>query len=330
MGLRRRQFLRMAAGVVALSTVSQLARAQQSFPSRPITWVVPFAAGGPVDTLARFLAERLRPLLGQPVIIENVGGAGGSIGVGRVARAAPDGYTLINGIWSTHVVNGAIYSLPYDVLNDFEPVALLTSNSQLIVGKKSLPADDLKGFITWLKANPDKATAGTAGIGSPQHVFGILFQHATGTRFQFSHYRGGILATQDLVAGQIELVVADLVTALPQVHGGTIKAYAFTGMSRLAAAPDVPTADEAGLPGFQTSVWNALWAPKGTPKDIVTRLNTAIVEALADPTTRARLTEMGQQPVPRDQQAPEALRALHKAEIEKWWPIIKAANIKPQ
>jgi len=329
MKLPRRKFLHLAAGAATLPAVSRIAYAQ-AYPTRPITLVVPFAAGGPVDTLARFLTERMRPLLGQPIIIENVGGAGGSIGVGRVARAAPDGYTLINGIWSTHVVNGAIYQLQYDVLNDFEPVALLTSNSQMIIGRKSLPANDLKEFIAWLKASPDKATAGTAGVGSPQHVFGIMFQKATDTRFLFSHYRGGVLATQDLVAGQIDLVLADLVTALPQIHGGTVKGFAFTGTSRLPAALEVPTTDEAGLPGFHTSVWNAIWAPKGTPKHIVARLNAAIVETLTDPATRARLTDLGQQPVPPAQHAPEVLRALHKAEIEKWWPLIKAANIKAE
>jgi len=302
----------------------------ETYPSRPITMVVPFAAGGPVDTLTRFLAERMRPLLGQPIIIENVTGAAGSIGVGRVARAAPDGYTLVNGIWSTHVVNGVIYNLSYDVFGDFEPVALLTNGSQLIVVKKANPASDLKGFIAWLKANPDKASAGTAGVGSPQHIFGIQLQNATGTRFQFIHYRGGAPATQDLVAGNIDLVIADQVTALPQIRGGTIKAFAYTGRSRLAAAPDIPTAEEAGLPGYVTSVWNAIWAPKGTPKNVVARLNAAVVEALADDATRARLAGLGQLVVPRDQHGSEVLRALHKAEIEKWYPIIKAAGVKAE
>jgi len=302
----------------------------ETYPSRPITMVVPFAAGGPVDTLTRFLAERMRPLLGQPIIIENVTGAAGSIGVGRVARAAPDGYTLVNGIWSTHVVNGAIYNLSYDVFGDFEPVELLTNGSQLIVVKKANPASDLKGFIAWLKANPDKASAGTAGVGSPQHIFGIQLQNATGTRFQFIHYRGGAPATQDLVAGNIDLVIADQVTALPQIRGGTIKAFAYTGRSRLAAAPDIPTAEEAGLPGYVTSVWNAIWAPKGTPKNVVARLNAAVVEALADDATRARLAGLGQLVVPRDQHGSEVLRALHKAEIEKWYPIIKAAGVKAE
>src|SRR5262249_9010472 len=248
------------AGAAALPAVSRIARAQ-GYPSRPITVIVPFPAGGPVDTLGRFISERMRASLGQPVIIENVSGAAGSLGVGRVARAAPDGYTLVMGIWSTHVVNAAIYALQYDVLNDFEPIALLTNNSSLIVAKKTMPAHDLKGLIAWLKANPDTASAGTAGVGSPQHVFGISFQNATGTRFQFVHYRGAAPAMQDLVASQIDMMLADQVTSLPQLRAGNIKAYEFTGRNRLAAAPDVPTADEAGLPGFYTSVWNAIWAP---------------------------------------------------------------------
>jgi tripartite-type tricarboxylate transporter receptor subunit TctC len=327
--LPRRQFLRLPAGVVGLPVASRFANAQ-SYPSRPITVVVPFPAGGPTDTLARFLAERMRASLGQPVIIENVSGAAGSIGVGRVARATPDGYTLVIGIWSTHVVNAAIYSLQYDVLNDFEPVALLTNSSQLIVAKRTMPANDLKALIAWLKANPNIALAGTAGVGSPQHVFGVLFQNATGTRFQFVHYRGAAPAMQDLVAGQIDLVVADQVTSLPQMRSGNIKAYAFTGRSRLAAAPEVPTADEAGLPGFYTSVWSAIWAPKATSKNIIAKLNAAVMDALADSAVPQRLSDLGYQVVPRDQHAPEVLRAFHKAEIEKWWPVIKVAKIKAE
>jgi tripartite-type tricarboxylate transporter receptor subunit TctC len=319
---------RLLAIVLATLAVSTAPVRAETYPSRPITMVVPFAAGGPVDTLTRFMAERMRPLLGQPIIIENISGAGGSIGVGRVARAAPDGYTLVNSIWSTHVVNGAIYNLPYDVFADFEPVALLTLGSQLIVIKKANPANDLKSFIAWLKANPDKASAGTAGVGSPLHIFGIQLMRATDTRFQFIHYRGGGPATLDLVAGNIDLVIADQVTALPQIRGGTIKGLAYTGKARLPAAPDIPTAEEAGLPGYTTSVWNAIWGPKGTPKDVVARLNAAVVEALADDATRDRLAVLGQMVVPRDQHGAEVLRALHKAEIEKWFPIIKAANIK--
>jgi tripartite-type tricarboxylate transporter receptor subunit TctC len=313
--------------MAALPVASRTAMAQ-AYPSRSITMVVPFAAGGPVDTLARILAERMRASLGQTVVIENVTGAGGSIGTGRVARAAPDGYTLVIGIWTTHVVNGAIYALQYDVLNDFEPVALLANNPQVIVAKKSMPANDLKGLIAWLKLNPDKASAGTAGVASPQHVLGVFFQSATGTRFQFVHYRGGGPATQDLVAGQIDLIIGDQVTSLPQIRSGNIKAYAVTNKNRLTAAPDIPTVDEAGLPGFYTTVWNAIWAPKGTPKNVIMKLNAAVVGELADSAIRRRLADLGQQIVPRDQQSPEALAAFHRAEIEKWWPIIKGANIK--
>jgi tripartite-type tricarboxylate transporter receptor subunit TctC len=313
--------------MAALPVASRTAMAQ-AYPSRSITMVVPFAAGGPVDTLARILAERMRASLGQTVVIENVTGAGGSIGTGRVARAAPDGYTLVIGIWTTHVVNGAIYALQYDVLNDFEPVALLANNPQVIVAKKSMPANDLKGLIAWLKLNPDKASAGTAGVASPQHVLGVFFQSATGTRFQFVHYRGGGPATQDLVAGQIDLIIGDQVTSLPQIRSGNIKAYAVTNKNRLTAAPDIPTVDEAGLPGFYTTVWNAIWAPKGTPKNVIMKLNAAVVGELADSAIRRRLADLGQQIVPRDQQTPEALAAFHRAEMEKWWPIIKGANIK--
>jgi tripartite-type tricarboxylate transporter receptor subunit TctC len=318
----------LLAATLAISGLT--AASAQTFPSRPITIVVPFAAGGPIDTLARVMAERMRPLLGQPVVIENVSGAAGSLGVGRVARAAPDGYTLVAGFWGTHVVNGATQSLAYDVLNDFAPILLTSSNVQVIVGRKTLPADDLKGLIAWLKANPDTAAAGTAGGGSPQQVDGAFFQNATGTRFRFVPYRGGAPAMQDLVAGQIDLIFADQTTSLPQVRSGNIKAFAVTGKSRLAAAPDIPTVDEAGLPGFYCSVWNALFAPKGTPRDVITRLNAAAVDALAEPEIRQRLADLGQQIVPREEQTPEALAAFHKAEIEKWWPIIKAAGIRAE
>jgi tripartite-type tricarboxylate transporter receptor subunit TctC len=329
MKLPRRQFLHFAAGAASLPVVSRIASAQ-AYPSRPITIVAPFTAGGPVDSRARILAEHMRQTLGQSVIVENVTGAAGSIGVGRVAHSAPDGYTIVVGIWSTHVVNGAIYTLSYDVQNDFEPIALITDSPNVIVGKKTLPANELKGLIAWLKANPEKATAGTAGVGSPQHVFAILFQNVTGTRFQFAHYRGGAPATQDLVSGQIDLMISDVVTALPQVRASNIKAYAVTSKSRMAAAPDIPTVDEAGLPGFYSSVWAGVWAPKGTPKNVIDKLDTAIVDALADSTVRERLMSLGLEIIPRDQQTPEALAALQKAEIAKWWPIIKAAGIKAE
>ena len=327
MKLPRRHFLHLAAGAAALPAASRLARAQ-SYPSRQITMIVPFAAGGPADTVGRILAERMRTSLGQTVVIENVPGAGGSIGVGRVARAAPDGYTFGMGISSTQVVNPVIYSLPYDVQTDFEPITLLASNPHFIVAKKANPANDLKEFIAWLKANPDKASAGTAGAGSPPHVGAVFFQNLTGTRFGYVPYRGGGPAMQDLVAGQIDMMVDAPATVVPQLRAGTIKVYALAAKSRLASAPNVPTTDEAGLPGFHFSAWFAFLAPKGMPKPMVDRLNAAAVEALADAGVRARLAEFGLDPFPREQQTPQAVTALHKAEIATWWPIIKAAKIK--
>ena len=327
MKLPRRQILQLAAGAVALPAVSRGAWAQ-AYPARPITLVVPFAAGGPTDTIARIMGERMRASLGQTIIIENTTGAAGSIGVGRVARAEPDGYTVGIGHWSTHVVNAAVYPLPYDVLRDFEPLSLISTNSYLIVAKLAVPASDLKGFIDWLRANPDRASEGTAGAGSPQHVSGVFFQKATGTRFQFVPYRGAAPAMQDLLAGQIDFIIDDPTNALPQVRAGKIKAFAVAARNRLPAAPDIPTVDEAGLPGFYFSRWHALWAPRGTPKDVVARLNAAIMDALADAGVRARLADLGQEIFPREQQTPGALGAHHKAEAEKWWPIIKAAGIK--
>jgi tripartite-type tricarboxylate transporter receptor subunit TctC len=330
MKLPRRQFLHLASGAAALPAVSRIARAQ-AYPTRPITMIIPFSAGGPSDVIGRLLAERMRATLGQSVLVENSTGAGGTIGVGRVARAAPDGYTLGIGIWSTHVVNGAIYTLQYDVTKDFAPVSLISRElGTIIVAKKSTPAKDLRELIEWLKAGQGRATFGTAGVGSPPHIGGVLFQNLAGVAFQFVHYRGAAPVAQDLVAGQIDMAIDSPTTSLPQVRAGFIKAYAVTAKSRLPAAPDIPTADEAGLSGMYLSVWFALWAPKGTPTDVVTKLNLAARRALADPSMGSRLVDLGQEIFPPDQQTPEALGALQKADIEKWWPIIKAAGIKAE
>jgi tripartite-type tricarboxylate transporter receptor subunit TctC len=327
MKLRRRQFLHLAAGAAALPAVSQIARAQ-NYPTRPITMIVPFAPGGGTDVIARIIAEPMRASLGQPVIIENVIGAAGSIGVGRVARAAPDGYTLDLGQWGTHVLNGALYGLQYDLLNDFEPVSLIAESPLLIVARKSTPAQDLKELIAWLKANPDKASQGTSGVGGPSHVAGLLFQKETGTHFQLVPYRGAAPAMQDVAAGQVDMMFDPPATSLQQVRGGTIKAYAVTAKSRSAIAPEIPSVDEVGLPGLHVSIWFALFAPKQTPKAIINQLNAAVVDALANPAVRQRFTDLGFDIASREQQTPEALRTFQKAEIEKWWPIIKAANIR--
>jgi tripartite-type tricarboxylate transporter receptor subunit TctC len=319
--------LRVLFGAVAL-LLQVVAAVAQNYPSRPITMIVPFSAGGPTDTIARIMAERVRGPLGQTVVIENVTGAAGSIGVGRVARSAPDGYTLSIGHWSTHVVNGAIYSLPYDVFNDFEPISLIASNPQLVISKLGVPATNLKELIAWSKANQDKLSVGTAGAGSASHVSGVYFQNTLGARFQFIPYRGAAPALQDVMAGQVDIMFDQAANSLPQVRGRTIRAYAVTAKKRLVSAPDIPTVDEAGLPDFYIAVWHGLWAPKGTPKEVIGKLTAAVREALADPAVQKRLVELGQDIPPPEQQSPEALAAYHKAEIDKWWPIIKAANIK--
>jgi tripartite-type tricarboxylate transporter receptor subunit TctC len=329
MVLPRRKFLHLAASALALPAVSRVAKAQ-AYPSKAITIVVPFAAGGPSDALARLLGERMRSALGQPLTIENVAGASGTIGVGRVVRAAPDGYTIGIGHWSTHVLNGAFYQLPYNLLKDLEPITMLPANPAVIIIKKGLPANNLKELISWLKVNPDKASAGTAGGGTDSHVTGVFFQGMTDTRFNFVPYRGTGPALNDLVAGHIDLMFDQASNSIEQVRGGTVRALAVTSKSRLAAMPDIPTVDEAGVPGLYNSTWYGFWAPKGTPKDIVAKLNAAAAEAMADPAVRKRLGEQGLENPPREQQTPEALGAHQKAEIQKWWPIIKAANIRAE
>jgi tripartite-type tricarboxylate transporter receptor subunit TctC len=327
--LPRRRLLSLAASAVALPTVSRIARAE-IYPSRPVTIIVPVPPGGVADPIARILADHLTLTLGQPMVVENVSGAGGSIGVGRAARAAPDGYTLSIGNWLSHVGASAVYPVQYDVLKDFEAVSLLTNSPIVITARKDFPASDLKELIAWLKANPDKASAATVGAGSASHVSGVYFQRATGTRFQFVPYRGGGPAVQDEVAGHVDLMFNEATGALPYVLNHQIKTYAVLAKTRWFAAPEIPTSEELGVPGINISFWHGLWVPKGTPKEIVAKLNAAVVDALADPTVRKRLTDIGQEIFPRDKQTPEALYAFHRDEIDKWWPIIKAANIRAE
>jgi tripartite-type tricarboxylate transporter receptor subunit TctC len=302
----------------------------QAYPSRPVTIIVPFPAGGPNDTLARIMAERMRTSLGQTVIVENVTGAGASIGVARAAQAAPDGYTLSIGNWTSHVGAGAMYPVAHDALLEFQPISLLSATPLMIVGKNALPPKDARELIAWLKANPGKASAATVGAGSGAHVCLLYFEQKTGTSFQLVPYRGGAPVMQDLIAGQIDLFCAEASQTLSFLRSGTIKAFAVMSKARWPSAPDVPTMDEVGAPGMYISFWNGLWAPKGTPKEVIARLDAAVVETLADPAVRQRLTELGHVIATAEEQTPEGLGAFHKAEIEKWWPIIKAANIKPE
>jgi tripartite-type tricarboxylate transporter receptor subunit TctC len=299
----------------------------EKFPSRPVTIVVPFSAGGPSDAMMRILGERMKVSLGEAVLVENTTGAGGSIGVGRVVHAAPDGYTVGFGHLGTHVANGAIYRLGYDLVTDLEPVVLLPSNPMIIVSKNAVPAKTLPDLISWLKSRPVPATAGTAGAGSGSHIAGLAFENATGVKLQYVPYRGTGPALNDLVAGQIDIIVDQLSNSINQVRAGTIRGYAVTDTKRSEQAPDIPTTDEAGLPGFQMTLWSGLWVPKGTPKEIIAKLNAAAVDALGDQEVRKALENLGLQMPPANQLTPEALGAWQKAEIEKWWPIIRAAHV---
>ncbi|HEU5276745.1 MAG TPA: tripartite tricarboxylate transporter substrate-binding protein [Xanthobacteraceae bacterium] len=301
----------------------------QDFPAHPITMVVPFPAGGPTDVIARVVAERMRVSLGQPVVIENATGAAGSIGVGRVARAPSDGYTLSFGTWSTHVVNAATLTLAYDTLGDFEPVALVALSPMVMTASKAFPAGNLKEAIAWLAANPDKAVIGTAGVGSSPHIAGMFFEKETGTRLRFVPYRGVGPAMQDMLAGRVDLMIDLVANALPQLRAGNVKAFAVLSKNRLGVAPDLPTVDEAGAPGLYVASWQAIWAPKGTPAAVIDKLNAAVVDSLADAQVVARLSDMAQDIPARNEQTPQALGALQRAEMAKWLPIVKTAAVKP-
>ena len=316
----------LLAALIALMWFGANAYAE-TFPSRPVTIVVPFSAGGPTDAMARILAERMKTSLGQAVVIEDITGAAGSIGVGRVVHSAPDGYTISIGHLGTHVANGAIYRLNYDLLTDLEPVALLPSNPMIVVSKNAVPAKTLQELLAWMKAKPEPVTAGTAGAGSGSHIAGLALESAAGVKLQYVPYRGTAPALNDLVAGQIDIIVDQLSNSITQVRAGNIRGYAVTDTKRAEQAPDIPTTDEAGLPGFHMTLWSGLWVPKGTPKEIVARLNAAAVDALGDPQVRKALETLGLQMPPADQLTPEALGAWQKAEIAKWWPIIRAAHV---
>jgi tripartite-type tricarboxylate transporter receptor subunit TctC len=312
---------------LALAVAGIVSAQAQSYPTRPITLVVPFPPGGSTDAAARIMAERMRAPLGQSIVIENVGGAGGSIGVGRVARAAPDGYTFDIGQWDTHV-GSIIYKLDYDLEKDFSPIALISTNPQLMVAKNGLPANNLADLVTWMKGNPGKINF--VNQNAAANVTGVMFENLTKQKVQFIPYRGAGPALTDLVAGEVDLLVVQGAVALPQIRGGKIKALANLSPQRSASMPDIPTADETGVPGLYMSGWFGFFAPKGTPKEIIAKLNAATVEALADPAIQKRFTELGLDVAPRAQQTPEGLAAFQKTEIDKWWPIIKAAGIGVQ
>jgi tripartite-type tricarboxylate transporter receptor subunit TctC len=317
----------LVAGLVLLAAA--VSAQAQPYPARQVTAIVPASAGGPTDTIGRIVMARVQQALGQTIVIENIGGASGTLATGRVVRAEPDGYTLIIGGVNHFVVNGAVYPLTYDLLKDFEPISMLASGPMLILSRNTLPAQNLKELITWLKANPDTVTFGTGGLASPPHITGLSLQEVTGNKFQFIPFRGSAPALQNVMAGQLDMIIDQASAALSIAKSGGARVYAVTSKERLTSAPDIPTVDEAGLPGFHVSIWQGLWAPKGTPKEVVAKINAAVVEALADPTVQQRLKDIGQELPSRTEQTPAGFGAFHKAEVEKWWPIIKAANIKP-
>ncbi|HEY7843131.1 MAG TPA: tripartite tricarboxylate transporter substrate binding protein BugD [Bradyrhizobium sp.] len=316
------------AACALLATFAGAASADERFPAHPITVVVPFSAGGPSDAMMRILGERMKLSLGEAILVENTTGAGGSIGVGRVVHSPPDGYTVGFGHLGTHVANGAIYKLNYDLVADLEPVVLLPSNPMVVVSKNAVPAKTLPELIAWLKSRPQPATAGTAGAGSGSHIAGLAFENAAGIKLQYVPYRGTGPALNDLVAGQIDIIVDQTSNSINQIRAGNIRAYAVTDSKRVDQAPDIPTVDEVGLPNFHMTLWSGLWVPKGTPKEIIEKLNKAVLEALADPQVMKQLENLGLQMPPTDKSTPEALGDWQKAEIAKWWPVIKAAHVK--
>ncbi|MGA2892255.1 MAG: tripartite tricarboxylate transporter substrate-binding protein [Xanthobacteraceae bacterium] len=319
-----------AAAAAGLSLAIAAPASAADYPDRPITMIVPLAPGGSTDVIGRIMAQAMGAKLGQTVVVENVSGAAGVVGVTRAERSEPDGYTIQWGMWGTNMANGAIYSLDFDMLNDFEPIVLVATQPFFIDSRKSLPANNLKELIAWLKTNGDKTTEGNSGVGSPSHIAGILLQQTLGLKWQMVPYRSAGLSMQDLAAGTVDIALDAPAVVMPQLQGGNIKTYAVAAKQRLAILPDIPTTDEAGLPGFYFSFWHAIWAPKGTPKPIIAKLNAAAVAALADPETRKRLIDLGQEIYPPAEQTPQALYAFQKAEIEKWYPIIKAAGVKAQ
>ncbi len=302
----------------------------QDYPTRPITMVVPLGVGGSTDIIARIVAQGMGQALGRTIVVENTTGAGGTIGEGRVARATPDGYTIGIGQWGTNVANGAIYPLSYNLMKDFAPIGLIATQPFLVVARKSMPAGNLKELVAWLRANADNATMGNSGVGTPSHVAGILFQKAVGANFTMVPYRGAGDSTQALLSEQIDVLLNTPAVSVEQMRAGAIKVYAVTAKNRLAMAQDIPTTDEAGLPGFYFSFWHALWAPKGTPPALVAKLNGALRTALADAATRKKLIDLAQEIFPPEEQSPEALAKFQQAEIDRWWPIIKQAGIKVQ
>jgi len=320
-----KRFVLLVAALVASSQVFA-----QAYPTRAITLTVPFSAGGPTDTIARIMAERMGRALGQTIVVENVTGAGGSIAVAKVAKSAPDGYAMGIGHIGTHVIVEAIQPVQFDVLKDLAPIGMVCTNPQIVVAKLATPAKDLREFIAYVKANESKVTAGTGGAGTPAHLSAVYLQQKLGANFQIVHYRGAAPAMQDILAGHIDLNFDQAANAIPQYKAGKVKAYAVTASKRLAAVPDLPTVDEAGLPGFYMAVWHGLWVPAGTPQPIISRLNAAMVEALADPAVRKRLEDLGQEITTAEQQTPAGLGAHHKSEIDKWWPLIKQAGIKAE